>query len=95
MEGGKKNIIPVADSKDLTKKCHIKNRNNMERATLIIITWNIITSPYNIVNEKSNHDPQIQLTVISSLVHPAAFGKMNCIQIKQLRSHVPKIQSMQ
>jgi hypothetical protein len=91
----KENVILVVDSKDLTKKCRVKNCNNMERATLIIITWNIITSPYNIIKEWNNHDPQIQLTVISLLVHPAAFGKMKSIQIKQLRSHVPKIQSMQ
>ncbi len=88
-------MIPVADSKDLAKKRHAKNCNNMEGATLIIIVWNIITNPYNINKEWSNHNPQIQLTVISSLVHPAAFGKMNCIQIKQLRNQVPKIQSMQ
>jgi hypothetical protein len=75
----KENVIPVADSKDLAKKHHVKNCNNMERATLILIDRNIITSPYNINKEQSNHDPQIQLTVISLLVHPVAFGKMNCI----------------
>jgi hypothetical protein len=38
MEGGKKeNVIPVADSKDLAKKCNVKNHNNMERATLIVL----------------------------------------------------------
>jgi hypothetical protein len=37
MEGGKKNVIPVANSKDLAKKHHVKNHDNMERARLIII----------------------------------------------------------
>ncbi len=75
----KENVIPVADSKDLAKKRHVKNCNNMERARLNVIAWNIITSPYNINKEQSNHDQQIQLMVVSLLVHPAEFGKMNCI----------------
>ncbi len=75
----KENVIPVVNSKDLAKKCRVKNRNNMERATLIVIACNIITSPCNINKERSNHNPQIQLMIISLLVHPAAFGKMNCI----------------
>jgi hypothetical protein len=33
----KENVIPIVDSKDLAKKCHVKNHDNMERATLIII----------------------------------------------------------
>jgi hypothetical protein len=38
MEGGKKeNVIPVADSKDLAKKHYVKNHNNMDRATLIVL----------------------------------------------------------
>ena len=55
----KENVIANADTKDLAKKRHVKNCNNIERATLIIIAWNIIASPYNISKEWSNHDPQI------------------------------------
>jgi hypothetical protein len=33
----KENVIPVADSKDLAKKRHVKNCHNTDRATLIVI----------------------------------------------------------
>jgi hypothetical protein len=38
MDGGKQEkVILDADTKDLAKKRHVDNHNNMEKATLIII----------------------------------------------------------
>jgi hypothetical protein len=53
-----------------------KNHDNMERATFINIAWNIITSPYNINEEQSNHDQKFQPRIILLLVHPAVFGNL-------------------
>jgi hypothetical protein len=75
----KENVINDADTKDLAKKHHVKNLTNGEDSTIVVNARNITTSPYNINKEQSNHDPQILLTVTSSLVNLAAFGKMNCI----------------
>jgi hypothetical protein len=75
----KGNVINDVDTKDLAKKRHVKNLNNGEDLLLVIIARNITTIPYNINKERSNHDPKILLTVTSSLVNQAAFGKMNCI----------------
>ncbi len=75
----KGNVINDADTKDLAKKRHVKNLNNGENSTVVIIARNTTTSPYNINKERSNHDPQTLSTVTSLLVNQAAFGKMNCI----------------
>jgi hypothetical protein len=64
----KGNVINDADTKDLTKKHHVKNLNNIDQTTTGVIAKNITTSSYNINKEQSNHDPQILLTVTSLLV---------------------------
>ncbi len=58
-------MINNADTKDLAKKCHVKNLNNGEDPTIVIIARNITTSPNNINKERSNHDPQILSIVVS------------------------------
>jgi hypothetical protein len=75
----KENVIAHADTKYLAKKCHVQNCSNIMKAIIINNAFDIITSSYNINKEWSNHNPPIQLTEISLLVHPAAFGNMNCI----------------
>ncbi len=70
MESSKKgNVINDADTKDLAKKHHVKNLNNGEDPTIVIIARNITTSPNNINKERSNQDPQILSMVTSLLVN--------------------------
>jgi hypothetical protein len=48
----KGNVINDVDTKDLAKKCHVKNLNIGEDPTIVIIARNITTSPYNIKEEQ-------------------------------------------
>ncbi len=60
-------------------KRHVKNLNNLDQTTIVVIARNITTSSYQINKEQSNHGSPILLTVTSLLVNLAAFSKINCI----------------